>query len=128
MNLTNQALTNVFSKALIANTNAPRYAKASFAELVSATMLTKAFQRAIKSAETLFGVAVENKVIKRKLARKEKNKHAKVQKAVSGAPKAKRGRPLGSKNKPKVAGIEPAQSKPLVDPTENTQSGITQES
>lgn len=118
MNILNQALTNVFSKALIVNSNAPRYARVSFAELVSATMLTKAMVRAIKSAEALFGVTVENKIVKGRLARKVKatKRHAKVQKAVSGTPKAKRGRPLGSKNRPK---LPLAQSMPIVDTVES---------
>jgi hypothetical protein len=135
MNLTNQALTNVFSKALIVNSNAPRYARVSFAELVSATMLTKAFQRAVKSAETLFGLVAENKVIKRKLkakvTKRHAKKHAKVTKLADGVVKvagsSRRGRPKGSKNKPKLA---LAESRPLVDPVEDAsiEPAITLES
>lgn len=131
MNIQNATLTNVFSKALIANSNAPRYARATFAELVSATMLSKSFQHAIKAAENLFGIAAEDKVIKRKLkhvkkakvSKRHTKKHAKVAPvAEEGTPKPKRGRPKGSKNRPKPpVGIEPepAQSMPLVAPDEN---------
>ena len=127
MNLPNAALTNVFSKALIVNANAPRYARSTFAELVSATMLTKSFQRAIKSADALFGIA-EDKVITRKLKHAKRTKHAKVAKVrkakasklnADGSPRKPRGRPKGSKNKPKLL-IEPsvAESRPLVDPAD----------
>jgi hypothetical protein len=130
MNLTNQALTNVFSKALIVNSNAPRYTRASFAELVSATMLTKTFQRSLKAAETLFGLVSEDKVIKSKLkvTKRHAKKHAKVAKVVGTVKVAgKRGRPKGSKNKPKVA---LAESRPVVDPAEDAsiEPAITLES
>lgn len=119
MNLTNQALTNVFSKALIANSTAPRYARASFTELVKDTLSTKNIQRAIKAANALFGTATEDKVIKHRV---RKVKHAK--KLAVKSPKVardpnapKRGRPKGSKNKPKVE-VLAAESRPMVDPAE----------
>lgn len=140
MNLPNQALTNVFSKALIVNSNAPRYARANFVDLVSATMLSKSFQRAIKAAENLFGVTDEDKVITRKIkhAKKAKGKvkitkHAKkhAKRAAApvdpNAPKPLRGRPKGSKNKPKVVETPIAETRPLVDPTDETEPNITLE-
>jgi hypothetical protein len=129
MNYQNQVLANAFSKALISNTAAPRYAKMPFVDLVSATVLTKTFQRAIKAADSLFGISAdENKAVSRKVkhAKRAAKKHAKKQvksaKEVTmsdtdtNTPKRKRGRPAGSKNKPKVAPVtEPtvAESKPL---------------
>jgi len=130
MNLPNQALTNVFSKALITNASAPRYARMSFPQLVSATMLTKSFQRAIKSADALFDIVTEKAVPKVKHAKR--TKHAKVAKASKvnkdGSPRKPRGRPKGSKNRPKVEAVVAAESRPLVDPTENIEPSITLES
>lgn len=125
-NVPNQVLTNVFTKSLITNSSAPKFAKLSFAELVSATVLSRRFQKAVRSANSLFGIdeAVEAPVKRAKRGRKATKKHAKVShaksvKAAGSMPsKAKRGRPLGSKNKPKTILIvpevnEPAQSQPL---------------
>jgi hypothetical protein len=128
MNPVNSVLTNVFSKELIHNASAPRYAKTRFVDLVSATVLSKHFQRAIKNANALFGLdtAIEDKVIAKRFKKAAKTKkHAKKQHSKSAkevtmsdtnTPKRKAGRPLGSKNKPKVAPVEPtiAESKPLV--------------
>ena len=135
MNYQNEVLTNVFTKHLTSAASAPRYAKLSFTELVSAVVLTKTFQKAVKSANSLFGIEDENKVIHRrftKKAAKVTKRHAKKQHAKDlnvavaeakivdpNAPKKHRGRPKGSKNKVKG---EPtiAESKPLVVDIEET--------
>src|ERR1035437_414334 len=130
MNLSqNQVLTNVFAKDLITNASTKRYARLSFVDLVSATVLSKTFQRAIKAADSLFGISAdENKAVSRKVKhakksltkRAAKKQHSKSAKEVTmsdtDTPKRKRGRPAGSKNNPKVAPVtEPttAESKPL---------------
>lgn len=139
----NQVLANVFAKALISNTSASRYARLSFVDLVSATVLTKTFQKAIKSANTLFGIEDENKVIHRRLTKKAAKitkhaakKHAKKQHSkivvsdgTGDAPIAivktagKRGRPKGSKNKPKSIS---AQSMPIEDPIDLIDLDLTE--
>lgn len=133
MNYQNQVLANAFSKALILNTAVPRYAKMPFVDLVSATMLTKTFQRAIKAADALFGISDENKAVTRKVkhaAKKHAKKaHAKTVTSDGSEPSitivkhGKRGRPKGSKNKAKVVVTEPviAESKPLVVDIEDSE-------
>src|ERR1035437_10376605 len=114
MNLSqNQVLTNVFAKDLITNASTKRFARLSFVDLVSATVQSKTFQRAIKPADSLFGISAdENQAVSRKVkhankslkpaAKHAKKQHNKFSKEVTMSdtdthtPKRHRGRPKGS--------------------------------
>lgn len=102
----NAMLVNSLRDAALASLNSPRYANTKFTALISSVLQSNKFRRTLKAAEQLFGENTGTAIRKtRKLKRGRKARVA-TKKASApvdpNAPKPKRGRPKGSKNKPKV--------------------------
>lgn len=116
MNTTlNATLVPFFNQALTRNAAAPRYAKLPFNQLVATTLTSGYFLRAAKSVELLF--TEEKELLTDVPTKRDPGRPPKALSVMNlatqglnadGTPKRKRGRPKGSKNKPKVATADPA--------------------
>lgn len=120
--LANTMLANTLRDSLVENA-----ANGRFKTLVNDVLTSPKFRKALNAAEALFGTTpVRHKRVK-KVVKATKRAMKKAAKVVDpNAPKAKRGRPKGSKNKPKVAPTTEitAESRPAILP-ENEGLSIT---
>lgn len=115
--LANTMLANTLRDSLIENAS-----KGKFKSIVNDVLTSPKFRKALNAAEALFG-AVSASPVRRKKAKKVKaHKRGATKKAAKvvdpNAPKPKRGRPKGSKNKPKVAPV-------TENASEVTETGLT---
>jgi hypothetical protein len=128
----NTMLANSLRESLISAVNSPRYANLKFSALVASILSSAKFRRALKAADELFGgiklVATKTKKV-RKAHRRTRTVHAKKASNPvdpNAAPK-KRGRPKGSKNKPKTEAIVSESRPEVASPETLTILGIEEE-
>ena len=118
LTLANTMLANTLRDALVEKASTGK-----FKSIVASVLDSPSFRKALKGASALFGETGLVAPIRRKKAKKAHKRVAAKKSVDPNAPKKPRGRPKGSKNKPKpTPTTPPAESRPAVAP--ETESGL----